>query len=144
MAVLFFYMEYVGYFGQPVRGAVTPAPRHTPPPPRSVLQSDFLSPINVLLFSRPLVTESPALFPVVERPLPGDSRGRSFHSRGSVRRRPGGSFSLPNGPKAGVKLEHNTEQQLPEAHSILLSLSCWSWLHRLHVPKVVYINQEWG
>lgn len=34
--------------------------------------------------------------------------------------------------------------ELPEAHSALLSLSCWSRPRRPHMPRVVYINGEWS
>lgn len=60
-------------------------PRHATSHPRSSLQPDFLSPINVLLFLGAALTESPALFPVV-------SARRLATAEGSTRR---GHFSPP-------------------------------------------------
>lgn len=131
------YLEYVGYFGviQLVRGVLTPSPHPTTVPALSYSQTSCLPSMFSFFLGR--CDGIPCSVSCCERPLLG-------YSRGSVCRRPGGSFSLPNDPKAGVRLEHNAEQQLPEAHSILLSLSCWSWLQRLHVPKVIHINREWS
>lgn len=114
-------------------GDLLATPRPTAVPALSYSQTSCLPSMFSFFLSR--CDGIPSSVSCFERPLLG-------YSQGSVCRRPGGSFSLPNGPKAGVRPEHNAEQQLPEAHSILLSLSCWSWLRRLHVPKVVSINQE--
>lgn len=133
-----------GYFGaiQPVRG-VGPSPPHS-----TTFAALYNSQTSCLpsMFSFFLVRYDgiPCSVSCCEHTLPGYSRGRSFQSPGRVRRRPGGSLSLLNGPRVGMKLGHSTEQQFPEAHCTLLSVSCWSWLHRLTVPNVVYISQEWS
>lgn len=60
-------------------------PHHTTPHhyPRSFLQSDFLSPINVLLFFSAAVTESPALFPVVKARCLVTAEGGVFIAEGA-------------------------------------------------------------
>lgn len=86
--------------------------------PRSFLQSDFLSPINVLLFSRPL-WRNPLLCFLLCRPvawLQPREAGRAHFLSLTV-------------CELAWKLEHNTERQLPEARCVLLSLGCRSRLH---------------
>lgn len=63
--------------------------------PCSFLQSDFLSPINVLLFSPAAVTESPALFPVVKARCLVTAKGGVFIAEGAFCSRPRGSFPPP-------------------------------------------------
>lgn len=133
-----------GYVGaiQPLRGVGPSPPHFTTFPALYNSQTSCLP--SMFSFFLVRCDGIPCSVSCCEHTLLGYRRGRSFWSQGGVCRRPRGSFSLPNGPRASMKLRHSTEQQLPEAHSTLLSLSCWSWLHRLHEPKVVYISQEWS
>ncbi len=129
----------MGYFGvtQPVKGVVTPSPRLTPPPSPLFLAVRLPVSHQCSPFFSAAVTESPALFPVVKARCLVTTEGGVFIAEGAFAEGREVHF-------LSLTVEHNTEPQLPEAHSTLLSLNCWSWLHRLHVPKVVYINQEWS
>lgn len=87
-----------GYFGYLACQTESSDPFTIPHPtaiPRSFIQSDFLPPINVLLFLSAAVTESPSLFPVVSACCLVTAKGASARGRES-------HFLSSNSPKAGV------------------------------------------
>lgn len=114
-------------------GVVTASPRHQP---CSFLQPDFLSPINVLLFSRGCSDGIPCSVSCCERPLPGYGR----------RERSQGSFFSFLAPAAGVRARaQRWATAPPRPHSIFtISQLLVTVATGFHAPKVVYINPEWS